>query len=253
MKKLVILSILVIFTSIGCDTIKVKYGNKGDNKTIKPKNELVESGDNISKPITSVEDINNIMNDNDSNYFDNNTAIETQNNNQLLLDNGFGATTLNSYINRYNILEKNMENNFMLFDDKITYLENNLRFYQTETDNLSVKIANLNNHINNLTIENNASIELVNKFKNYIVIFFIVILVIIVSLIFVIISVYVRLGKIKSIIQKEPVKHSDPVKHTEPTTPTDEKKKVSTRKNMTIIDTTDDESNNNDDGSKDNK
>ena len=240
MKKLVILSILVIFTSVGCDTIKVKYGNKGDNSTIKPKNELSATSDNMSKPITSIEDINNIMNDNTSNDIDNNTASEIQNNNQSLLDNGFGNNTLNSYINRYNILEKNMEKNFMLFDDKINNLETDMRFYQNETDNLSVKIANLNNQINNLTIEHNASIELVTKFKNYIVIFFIVILVIIVSLIFVIISVYVRLGKIKNIIKKEPVKHTEPTAHT------DENKKVSTKKNMTVIDTTDDAKNNDD-------
>ncbi len=243
MKKLVVLSILVIFTSIGCDTIKVKYGNKGDNSTSKPKNELVNSNDNISKPITSIDDIDSIMNDNSSD-FNNNTVTGIQTNNQSLLDDGFG--TLNSYINRYNILEQNMEKNFTLFDDKINALENNVRYYQNETDNLSVKIVNLNSQISSLTDENNASTALVNKFKNYIVIFFIVILVIIVSLIFVIISVYVRLGKIKNIIRKEPAKHSEQTQQTEPTTPTDEKKKVSTRKNMTVIDTTDDKKNNDD-------
>ena len=240
MKKIIILSILVIFTSIGCDTIKVKYGNKGDNSTSKPKNELTSSTDNSSTPITSIDDINNIMNDNSSHDFDNNTT-ENLNNNQSLLDNDYNATTLNSYINRYNILEKNMENNFMLFDEKISNLENNIILYQNETDNLSVKIVNLNNQINNLTVEYNSSIELINQFKNYIVIFFVVILVIIISLIFVIGSVYLRLGKIKRIIQKEPVKHNEQAKHNETA---DEKTKSSTRKNMTVIDTSDNEKNN---------
>lgn len=242
MKKLVILSILVIFTSVGCDTIKVKYGNKGDNNTSKPKNEQIKTTSDTPKPITNIDDINNIMNDNNSNDLDNNsnnsdnnTANKIQNNSQSLLDNGLGTTTLNSYINRYNILETNMEKNFMLFNNKITDLENIIKLYQNETDNLSMKISKLNNHINNLTIENNAFIKLIDKFKNYIVIFFVVILAIIVSLIFVIGSVYLRLGKIKNIIRKEPVKN------TEPTVPTEEKKKTSTRKNMTVIDTSDDE------------
>ncbi len=234
MKKLVILSVLVIFTSIGCDTIKVKYGNKGDSDTVKSKNEQLNDNENIAKPITSIEDITDIMNDNISSNIDDNTTASTQNNNQTLLDNGFGTNTLNSYINRYNILEKKMESSFMLLDTKVNNLEDNVNLYQYEIDNLSVKIVNLNNQINSLTIENNESIALVNKFKNYIVIFFIVILVIIVSLIFVISSVYLRLGKIKNIIQKEPVKHNEPVK------PEEEKKKANTRKNVTVIDTTDD-------------
>jgi len=168
MKKIVLLSILLIFTSLGCDIIKIKSKDANRDNLNTVRDNTSTSIDNISAttkisppedmPVKQNENLSaeaNITNERIS-YQDNKTLIAIQFNTKSIID-------IKRMLDNFST---EIKASTLLIDNFATEIRKSISFI----DNVSINMLEIDKKISKLDIEQKILNSLINKYKRYILI-----------------------------------------------------------------------------------